>query len=179
MRSCAHILPPHTKRWLNIPWLGYVTWMAVSGSSGDSNSCWKLPSLLPLNWLLKAPCSHKPALAATPTLPYLTTVKTRIIGPCARTLDLPLLVKSVFFLLFLLPRGTRFLVRVLPFSRGGNFGLHSTWSNYSSFHVASSVNCKVETPRPQLPSFHKQAQKKEQCHPSAPSSTSLHIKGAN
>ena len=41
------------------------------------------------------------------------TVKTRINGPCVRTLDLPLLVRSAFFLLFLLSRGACFW-RVSP-----------------------------------------------------------------
>ena len=60
------------------------------------------------------------------------TVRTQIIGPCARTLDLPLLVRSgVFFLFFCLVRADFWCV-FRPFSRGGNFGLHSTWADYSS-----------------------------------------------
>ena len=38
-----------------------------------------------------------------------STVKTGINGPCARTLDLPLIVRSGVFLFFFLSRGGRFL----------------------------------------------------------------------
>ena len=46
-----------------------------------------------------------------------TTVRTRINGPCARPLDLPLLVRSGVFFSFV------FWCVFDPFSRGGNFGL--------------------------------------------------------
>ena len=53
---------------------------------------------------------------------------------CDRTLELPLLVRSEFFS-FLSVSGGRFLVCFFrPFSKGGNFGLHSTWANYSGFY---------------------------------------------
>ena len=54
------------------------------------------------------------------------TLGTRINGPCARTLDLPLLVRSgVFFFFFGLERVDFWCVFDL-FSRGGNLGLHTT-----------------------------------------------------
>ena len=44
-----------------------------------------------------------------------TTVKTRIIGPCARTSELPLLIRSELFLLFFYQsRGGGFLVCFSP-----------------------------------------------------------------
>jgi len=61
-----------------------------------------------------------------------STVGTRVIGPCARTLELPLLVWSGVFFFFLLSQGADFWCVFRPFSGGGNFGLHSTWSDYSS-----------------------------------------------
>ena len=67
------------------------------------------------------------------------TVKTRINGPCARTLDLPLLVRSVFFYFFFCVGGRVFWCVFPPFSRGGNFGLHSTWSVYSSFYGTGAI----------------------------------------
>ena len=54
------------------------------------------------------------------------SVRTRIIGPCARTLDLPLLARSGVFFFFFCLEGADFWCVFLTFSRGGNFGLHST-----------------------------------------------------
>jgi len=55
-----------------------------------------------------------------------TAVRTRIIEPEARTLELPLLVRSgSFFFLFCLKlglRGSVFAVRSPPLSKTGNFG---------------------------------------------------------
>jgi len=61
-----------------------------------------------------------------------STVRTRIVGPCARTLDLPLLVRSGGVFLFFYLVGADFWCVFRHFSGGGNFGLHSTWSDYSS-----------------------------------------------
>ena len=69
---------------------------------------------------------------------YRLPIRTRIIGPCARTLDLPLLVRSggFFFLFLFCLVGADFLC---PFSKGGNFRLHSTWSDYSSSYGYATV----------------------------------------
>ena len=75
------------------------------------------------------------------SLDYPATVRTRIIGPCARTLDLPLLVRSGAFFFFLLFRGGQiFGVFFAPFLEEGNFRLHSTWSDYSSSY-GSRFSC--------------------------------------
>ena len=76
----------------------------------------------------------------------ITAVKTRIIGQRARTLDLPLLVRSVFFYFFFVPGGMFFGV-FFPLSIGGNFGRRSTPSNYSSFYGSkgASYHCLVCT----------------------------------
>ena len=73
-----------------------------------------------------------------------STVKTRIIGRCAMSLDFPLLVRSRNFYFFLClggggeGEGAVFLLCFYsvfaPLSREGNSGLHSTPSNYSSFY---------------------------------------------
>jgi len=64
------------------------------------------------------------------------TVRTRIIGPEARTLELPLLVRSVSFFFFLLSQagaeGVSFRCALAPLSRRGNFGRLCLGSNYSS-----------------------------------------------
>ena len=46
---------------------------------------------------------------------FATTVKTRINGPCARTLDLPLVVRAVFFYFFFVSGDVFFGVFSPPF----------------------------------------------------------------
>ena len=80
------------------------------------------------------------------------TVGTRIIGPCARTLELPLLVWSGVFFFFLLSQGADFWCVFRPFSGGGNFGLHSTWSDYSSSYgitMLAKLPCQAVPSRDQ------------------------------
>ena len=69
----------------------------------------------------------------------ISTVRALIIGPCARTLELPLLVWSGVFFLFPLSRAADFWCVFRPFSRGGNFGLHSTWPDYSSSYSSERL----------------------------------------
>ena len=78
------------------------------------------------------PLAFMSAIASEQTYSLWTTVKTRINGPCTRALDLPLLVWSGVFFFFLGLEGADFWCVFDPFSRGANFGLHSTRTIYSS-----------------------------------------------
>jgi len=60
------------------------------------------------------------------------TVLTRIRERCARTSELPLLVRSGVFFFFICLGRKVFWSVFHPFSRGGNFGLHSTPLSYAS-----------------------------------------------
>ena len=53
---------------------------------------------------------------------------------------MPLLIRSVFFTFTFFLGGAFFGVFSPPVSRGGNFGLHSTWSNYSILYGMGSLN---------------------------------------
>jgi len=61
-----------------------------------------------------------------------STVLTRIRERCARTSELPLLVRSGVFFFFICLGRKVFWCVFRPFSRGGNFGLHSTPLSYAS-----------------------------------------------
>lgn len=66
---------------------------------------------------------------------FFATVRTRVIGPCAKRLELPLSVWSgVFFLVFGFVSGGKFWCFFRPFFQKRKFELYSTWSNYSSFY---------------------------------------------
>ena len=67
-----------------------------------------------------------------------STVRTRIIRACARTLELSLLVRSSVPLLLICLREQVFWCVFRPSSRGGKFGLPvpGSWSNYSSSYCS-------------------------------------------
>lgn len=83
--------------------------------------------LTPLVCLPNIPVWHSPALASFRRAPIKgCTLRTRISGPSARTLELPLFVRSAVFFFFFSLGEADFRCLFRPFSRGGNFRLPSS-----------------------------------------------------
>jgi len=71
---------------------------------------------------------------------FTNTVRTRMNDPCARASGLPLSKFWYFFLFFFCLGGPEFWYVFCPFSGGGNFGLPSTRTVYSSSYGTGNGN---------------------------------------